>query len=195
MFTGIVVEMGRVVRAGGGRLLVEHGGSAAGAGVGASIAVNGACLTVVDVDGRTLQFDVVPETLSRTNLGDLRAGDAVNLEPPLRLDQGLDGHLVQGHVDGVGVVVAEVATGLGRELTVEAPAALARYIAEKGSIAVDGTSLTIAGVQEHPGGAFTVALIPHTLASTIAHTYRVGSRVNLEVDLLARYVERLLGVK
>lgn len=194
MFTGIVAGVGRVVPAAEGRLGIEYPPVAAAAQPGASVAVNGACLTVVEVAGAAFFADVVAETLSRTNLGALRPGDPVNIELPLRLDQGLDGHLVQGHVDGVGTVVAIHPMPAGRELTIEVPEPLRRFIAEKGSVAVDGTSLTVAGL-DAAGGRFTVALIPHTLAATVASGYVPGSRVNIEVDVLARYAARLLGVK
>jgi riboflavin synthase len=192
VFTGIVTAVGRVAEAGDGRLRIEHGPTARTVELGSSVAVNGVCLTVTAAEGVTFFADVVPETLSRTNLGRLKPGDPVNLERPLRLDQGLDGHLVQGHVDGTAAVLEDRDVALGRELTVELPASLERYVAEKGSIAVDGTSLTVARVG---AGFFGVALIPHTLEHTIAGTYRRGTVVNLEVDVLARYAERLLGVK
>ena len=199
MFTGIVAAVGRVTEPptaanGGSRLAVKHAETATTATLGSSVAVNGVCLTVTAVDaGRgTFSADVVPETLARTNLGRLRPGDPVNLEPSLRMDQGLDGHLVQGHVDGAAAVLAVEDVELGSELTIELPPNLARYVAEKGSIAVDGTSLTVAAIG---AGQFRVALIPHTLTHTIAHTYRTGSIVNLEVDVIARYAERLLRVK
>ncbi len=171
----------------GGRLIV---GSGIPAEPGASVAVNGACLTVVGFGDGELAFDVVPETIVRTNLGELRPGDPVNLEPALTLQQPLDGHLVQGHVDATATVLQDRDVELGRELTFELPDRLARYVAEKGSIAVDGTSLTVAAVSK---GFFAVALIPHTLQHSIAGTYRRGTVVNLEVDVLARYAERLLA--
>ncbi len=189
MFTGIVKEVGRVATRDGASLHIE---TAISAPIGASIAVNGACLTVVETQNGRLAFDVVEETYKRTNLGRLNPGDPVNLEPALTLDQPLDGHLVQGHVDGTATVISTQEQTTGRELTIEIPKDLAPYIAEKGSIAVDGTSLTVAGVTDQ---AFKIALIPHTLQHTIAHTYRPRSRVNLEVDVLARYAERLLRVK
>jgi riboflavin synthase len=162
---------------------VEHAATARGLETGASVAVNGACLTVTKAEGARFFFDLVGETLKRTNLAGLEPGAPVNLELPLRLDQGLDGHLVLGHVDGVGVVVEP-----GAELAVSLPPELARYVAEKGSIAVDGVSLT---VTEAGATSFSVALIPHTLQNTVAQNYRRGTRVNLEVDVLARYLERL----
>jgi riboflavin synthase len=157
--------------------------------MGGSMAVNGACLTVIDRQDETFWADVVPETLERTNLGGLRPGDEVNLEPPLRLEQGVDGHLVQGHVDGTAAVLEVREVELGRMMRIELPAHLAHYVVEKGSIAVDGVSLTVSGLDED---SFTVALIPHTLRETIAGSYHRGRVVNLEVDLIARYVERLL---
>jgi riboflavin synthase len=194
VFTGIVSGLGRVAQVSPGRLGIEHAATVGTVELGSSVAVNGVCLTVTSTEGEVFFADVVPETLSRTNLGHLRPDDEVNLERPLRLDQGLDGHLVQGHVDGVGRVEEVLDTALGKQVTIGLPASLARYVAEKGSIAVDGTSLTVAAIDpERP--SFTVALIPHTLEHTIARTYRPGCTVNLEVDVLARYAERLLGVK
>lgn len=191
MFTGIVGGVGRVVEAGGGRLWVEHPPTAERSAVGGSVAVNGVCLTVVEVEGGSFRAEVVPETLRRSNLGALAAGDSVNLELPVRPDGLLDGHLVQGHVDAT-AAVREVRTAtLGQEIEIELPRELAAYVAEKGSIAVDGTSLTVAGVDDERG-CFTIALIPHTLESTVAGGYRKGSLVNLEVDVVARYLERLV---
>lgn len=190
MFTGIVSTLGRVVETRPGHLGVEAGPLVPSLEVGSSIAVNGVCLTVIHTEGKVFFADTVPETLRRTNLGLLEVGDPVNLEPPLRLQQGLDGHLVQGHVDAVGRVRGVAEVELGREITVALPAELAPYVAEKGSIAVDGISLTVAGVDE---SAFQVAFIPHTLGVTVAGRYREGTVVNLEVDVVARYVERLLG--
>jgi riboflavin synthase len=189
VFTGIVRDVGEVRRQEGGRLVVR---TAIGAEPGASVAVNGACLTVLDerAGAGELAFDVVPETLSRTNLGALRPGDRVNLEPALTLAQPLDGHLVQGHVDATGEVADVRDAGAGRELTIRLPGALAPYVAEKGSIAVDGTSVTVTSCG---AGFFGVALIPYTLAHTIAAGYVRGTAVNLEVDVLARYAERLLS--
>jgi riboflavin synthase len=190
MFTGIVSARGRVVGIRSGRLGIAAPGITERLSVGGSIAVNGVCLTVIENAGSVFLADTVPETLRRTNLGLLEAGVEVNLELPIRLDQGLDGHLVQGHVDGTGTVVEIHEAELGRELRIVLPPELAAYVAEKGSIAVDGTSLTVAGVGD---GAFSVAIIPHTLTSTIVNMYREGTVVNLEVDMVARYVERLLA--
>jgi riboflavin synthase len=190
MFTGIVGTVGQVVEWRTGHLAVRSE-LASGLGVGDSVAVNGVCLTVVEVEGETFFADVVPETRSRTNLGLLTPGQGVNLELPLRASQGLDGHLVQGHVDGTTQVAAVHEVEMGRELEFELPPELAPYVAEKGSIAVDGTSLTVAGVDD-TRGTFRVALIPHTLGATIAGQYVPGTLVNVEVDVVARYVARLI---
>jgi riboflavin synthase len=190
MFTGIIGALGEVVEWRSGHLAVRAE-VASELEVGGSIAVNGVCLTVVEVEDGTFFADVVPETRSRTNIGVLEAGDRVNLELPLRPDQGLDGHLVQGHVDGTAHVVAVRDVELGREVDVELPPALAPYVAEKGSIAIDGTSLTVTGVDD-ASGTLGVALIPHTLDRTVAGSYVPGTLVNVEVDVVARYVARLI---
>jgi riboflavin synthase len=190
VFTGIISSRGRVVEVRPGQLGIDAPGLARKLGRGGSIAVNGACLTVVETEGDVFFVDVVPETFRRTNLGGLAPGDEVNLEPPLRLDQGLDGHLVQGHIDAAANVQEVREVDVGWEIEIELPASLGRHVAEKGSIAVDGASLTVAAVNP---GSFRVALIPHTLRETIAGTYHHGTVVNLEVDVVARYVERLIG--
>ena len=200
MFTGIVEELGRVHRieerpghpreAGAGRRFCFAAQEVlADAKVGSSIAVSGVCLTVVAVEPGRFSVDAVPETLSRTILGELRVGDPVNLERPLTLEQRLGGHLVQGHVDGVGEVVTVTPEGDGVRVTIAIPPPLRRYVAEKGSLAVDGVSLTIARAQHD---RCDVALIPYTLKVTTSGGYASGTRVNLEVDLLARYLARLL---
>ena len=191
MFTGIVSTLGRVTDQGEGRIAIEAPSITARAEVGASVAVNGACLTLVQLEGHIFRADVVPETIERTNLGRLQPGDTVNLEPALTLAGPLDGHLVQGHVDATAEILQVQNADRGRVLTVELPHDLARYVAEKGSIAVDGTSLTVAAVDERVA-TFTVALIPHTLERTVARHYAPGRLVNLEVDVVARYVERLM---
>ena len=195
MFTGIVEELGRVRRVtpneGGARLELEASTVLDDVELGASIAVNGCCLTVVAYDDVSWSADAVIETLARTNLGDLQAGDRVNLERPVRLADRLGGHLVQGHVDATGTVRAREPQPDGSTLlTIEAPPEVLRYVVHKGSITVDGVSLTVAGL-EHD--AFTIALIPHTLAVTTLGTCVPGTRVNLEADLVAKYVERLLS--
>jgi riboflavin synthase len=191
MFTGIVEEAGEVVAIKPGRksteLMVR---CRATARIGNSVAVNGACLTVVGKRGRALRFDVLNETIRRTNFGELQSGSLVNLERPLRADGHLDGHFVQGHVDGTGRVRQWKKVGKDYVLEVTAPRALMKYVVEKGSIAVDGISLTVAGVSRD---WFRVWIIPHTRVITNLRTRQVGDAVNLEVDILAKYVERILG--
>jgi riboflavin synthase len=191
MFTGIVSAVGSVVEAGSGRLAIGNAETATRLKIGASVAVNGCCLTVVKLAGATFVMDVVPETMRRTALGSLTHGSRVNLELPLAVDGLLDGHLVQGHIDATGKVVQVVSAAAGREVTIEFPADLRDFMVEKGSIAVDGVSLTVAAVDDQ-AATFTVALIPHTLAVTIADEYREGTVVNLEADIVARYVARNL---
>lgn len=189
MFTGIVEERGRVHSA-SGRLEIEANGVADDVAVGDSLAVNGVCLTVAQRRDGRVSFDLAEETLQRTTLGALAPGDPVNLERPVTLLTRLGGHLVQGHVDGVADVL-EVEPGEGgATLRIRIPAGIEPYVVEKGSVAVDGVSLTVACVEDH---AFTVALIPHTLAATTLGSVAPGDRVNLEVDVLAKYVESLLG--
>jgi riboflavin synthase len=187
MFTGIITEIGEVV--GLEPLTIRAPRSVRSLAPGGSLSVNGACLTVTRIEADTMSAEVVDETRRRTNLGHLQQGDRVNLELPLRAGSALDGHLVQGHVDGTARVTAATEVRLGREVTFELPEELEDYVAEKGSIAVDGASLTVAGLGE---GSFTVALIPHTLRETIASGYATGTVVNLEVDIVARYLERLV---
>jgi riboflavin synthase len=193
MFTGIVAAIGRIERvtprAGEVRLVINGGAlGLAEVAVGDSIAVNGCCLTVVALSGPRFEVDVSQETLACT-VG-LGAPGEVNLEKSLRLEDRLGGHLVTGHVDGVGEVVAFEPIGDSHWLIVRAPPALAKYVARKGSIAVQGVSLTVNRVD---GAEFEVNLIPHTLSATTLKALRVGAHVNLEVDLIARYVERMLG--
>jgi riboflavin synthase len=192
MFTGIVRERGRVLaaeRSGDGlRLRIAAPETAAATGIGDSVSVSGCCLTAVAAAGGELAFDAVPETMSRTNLGELATGDEVNLEPALRAGDPLGGHYVQGHVDGVGKVTAIESEGDSRRVTIEAPPEILRYCVEKGSITVDGVSLTIAAVRD---GTFDVALVRHTLEVTTLGGLEPGGELNLEVDVLAKYVERL----
>jgi len=185
-----VREVGRVASFEGGRVTIEAPQTAPDARVGDSIAIDGVCLTVVSVDGGSFAFDAVPETLSRTSLATLEPGSRVNLEPALRAGDALGGHYVQGHVDGVGSVRAVEREGDGKRIWFDAPVGLLRYVVEKGSIAVQGTSLTVAATDE---GGFAVALIPHTLAATTLGSLAAGDRINLEADVLAKYVEKLLG--
>jgi riboflavin synthase len=193
VFTGIVRELGRVASVEGGadgrRLVVEAPATAAETAVGDSVSVNGCCLTVEGIENGEIVMHAVPETLSRTTLGSLRAGDAVNLELAVRAGEPLGGHYVQGHVDAVGRVQSVEAEGEGLRVFVEAPDAVLRYCVQKGSIAVDGVSLTVAELAED---AFAVALVPHTLEATTLSTLAPGKEVNLEPDVLAKYVERLL---
>jgi riboflavin synthase len=191
MFTGIVAAVGRIAEvsrtAGGVRLRVDAGSlSLDDVALGDSIAVSGVCLTVVSLHDRAFDVDVSQETLSC--VAGFESGSAVNLEKALRLADRLGGHLVSGHVDGVGRVERFEELGDHRRLEIDLPADLGRYVPRKGSVAVDGVSLT---VNEVAGSRFTVNLIPHTLASTTFATLRPGARVNIEVDLLARYIERL----
>ena len=193
MFTGIVRERGRIGALEGGeagvRVRVEAPATAAAAAVGDSVAIGGVCLTVVDTRDGVLAFDAVPETLRRTSLGSLAAGDAVNVEPALRAGEPLGGHVVQGHVDGVGRVRSVEQEGEGARVWLDAPPDVLRYCVEKGSVAVDGASLTVAALDD---AGFSVALVPHTLAATTLGALAPGDRVNLEADVLAKYVERLL---
>lgn len=192
MFTGIVEELGEVVdldaRAGSVRLTVKAGRVLEGSEQGASLAVNGVCLTVVERDGGSFAFDVGPETLRVSALGDLAPGDPVNLERPLRLGAPLGGHLLLGHVDGVGMVDALAREGdtLRMRVALLEPS-LERYLIPKGSVAVDGVSLTVAGLAP---GRFEVMLIPYTLAVTRLGTLAAGARVNLEMDLIGKYLFR-----
>jgi riboflavin synthase len=193
MFTGIVREVGRVASLTGGadgvRLEIEAPETAATTEIGDSVALNGVCLTAVGVADGRIAFDAVPETLARTSLERLAAGARINIEPSLRVGDSMGGHNVQGHVDGVGHVRSVEPEGEGRRLTIDTPPDLLRYIVEKGSIAVEGTSLTIAALDDT---GFAVALIPHTLTATTLGELEPGDAVNLEADVLAKYVERLL---
>src|SRR5713226_9661419 len=191
MFTGIVSAVAKVVKADHSRIGIDHAWVARHLKIGGSVAVNGCCLTVVKKKGPEFYADVVPETLRRTNLGALTVGSEVNLELPLSATSLLDGHLVQGHVDATAVVKNVQTARSGREVVIELPATLKRFVALKGSIAVDGVSLTVAAVDKPPG-TFRVALIPHTLEATIAGSYRARTVVNLEADVIARYVARNL---
>jgi riboflavin synthase len=185
VFTGIVEELGRVRSRRGGRFEFAAPVVTEDSKLGDSIAVNGCCLTVVDVGPGWWAADVVDETLARTNLGRLAPGDRVNLERPVRLSDRLGGHLVQGHVDAVGEIVDPAPA-----LRVRIPDHLLRYVVEKGSITVDGVSLTVVDVLDD---GFTVALIPHTMAVTVLGGRRPGDPVNIEVDVMAKYAEKLLA--
>jgi len=194
MFTGIIQAVGRIdnIEAKGGdcRLRIETGKlPLAGVALGDSIAVSGVCLTAIELGEKHFGADVSRETLSRTTLTDLKPGSRVNLELALTPMTRLGGHIVSGHVDGVGEVVERRADARSVRFVIEAPAPLAKYIAEKGSICVDGVSLTVNGVD---GNRFDLNIVPHTLAETTMDEFQPGRRVNLEVDLLARYLERLM---
>ena len=192
MFTGIVEQVGNVVAAQDHethRTLELSGHDLGTMEVGSSIAVNGVCLTAITVDNADVTVNVIPETLQRSNLGALIEGDPINLELPMLASGRFDGHIVQGHVDGVGVIATVTADEAGTVMTVTPPKELMSFIVEKGSITLDGVSLTVAGLTDD---TFSVALIPHTLEITTLGLRKPGDAVNLEVDVLAKYVERLL---
>ena len=195
MFTGLIASLGTVERLAEGstscRLTVRAPQLLSGVKIGDSIAVNGVCLTVVHLRGDTFTADVMPETVRRTTLHLLQPGDRVNLEKALRPTDGLDGHIVQGHVEGVGTIQQIISEGNARVFRIQAPGELLRYIVEKGSIAVDGISLT---VTETDDSGFGVSLIPHTAKMTTLGYKSAGDAVNLETDILARYVEKMLGM-
>lgn len=194
MFTGIVTDQGEVRWKNGGSLGLRTPYPPGSLDVGASLACDGCCLTITAIaaeegSGSLLSFDVSPETLQRTTLGAWQPGRKVNLERPLRLNSELGGHIVTGHIDGVARILTLAPEGESQRFTFEAPEALARFLAPKGSVALDGTSLT---VNEVDGARFGVALIPHTLTTTTWGSKKPGDPVNIEVDLLARYAARLL---
>mgnify|MGYP001024854570 CR=1 FL=1 len=188
MFTGIIEEIGRVISARRGNLIIAAGHVLEGIVSGASIAVNGVCLTVTNFDQNSFSADVMPETLNRTNLGLLKAGDGVNLERPLPLGGRLGGHLVQGHVDDTGRVISAIRGGEAMTVRFDAPPQLMPYIVEKGFIAVDGVSLTIVTKDTT---SFGVSVVDYTREHTTLGGRRVGDVVNLEVDIIAKYVEQL----
>jgi riboflavin synthase len=195
MFTGIVQDVGRVVsretRGGDVRLVIAFDRlDPSGISVGDSICVQGCCLTAVELHDRTFAADISRETLSLTTLGDLAPGSPVNLEPSLRAGDPLGGHLVSGHIDGVGQITSLSGDARSTRIEIAVPSGLSRYIARKGSVAIEGVSLTVNEVQ---GASFGINLIPHTQAVTTLGALRVGARVNVEVDQIARYVERLLA--
>lgn len=200
MFTGIIAEQGHVLSVerdgdASATLRLHAPGSTEGLALGGSVAVNGVCLTATGINGTEFSVDVMGETLVRSTIGELAPGDSVNLERCVPAGGRLDGHVVQGHVDGVGVLLEREALGNWERLRFGVPANLARYIAEKGSIAIDGVSLTVTAVSDagEPEPWFEVGLIPTTLAETGLGSKTTGSRVNLEVDVLAKYTERLLA--
>ena len=188
MFTGIVEEIGRVTSAQPGNLVITASQVLQGMEVGGSIAVNGVCLTVTSLDSNAFSVDIMPETLGRTNLGLLRAGDEVNLERPLTPEKQLGGHLVQGHIDNTGRVTSVTRDGEAVLIRFEAPPEAMRYVVRKGFIAVDGVSLTIV---DYDASSFLVSIVEYTRKHTTLGSRRVGDLVNLEVDVIAKYVERL----
>jgi riboflavin synthase len=195
MFTGLIEDLGTVEaveQTGDGAVLTVSSTLCAELAEGDSIAVNGVCLTATGIEQGRFRAEAMNETLSRTSLGRLAAGDLVNLELPLRAGDRLGGHFVQGHVDGTGAVRAVRDDGFSRVVTIEAPAGLVPYLVEKGSVALDGVSLTVSALD---GGAFSVSLIPETLKRTTLSEIGEGSPVNIEVDMLAKHVERLLAVR
>jgi riboflavin synthase len=196
VFTGLVEALGSITAIerspDGVRLTVAAGNVASELNEGDSVAVNGVCLTAVEIGPDSFSADVMNETLTRSSLRDVEHGTGVNLELPLRATDRLGGHVMQGHVDGVGVIEDVADDGFSRRVRVRAPAGLLRYVVEKGSIAVDGVSLTVAEID---GGSFTVSLIPETLERTNLGAAKSGMTVNLEVDVLAKYVEKLIGAR
>jgi riboflavin synthase len=190
MFTGIVEELGRVASRVGSRIVVRSAIAASDTSIGDSVAIDGVCLTVVGLDGDELSFDISQETFDRTSLEALRSGDAVNVERSATLASRLGGHLVQGHVDGLAEVTGVRSDGAGgTRLSVRLPDGLLRHVVEKGSVTLDGVSLTVAALD---GDVIDVALIPHTLHVTTLGSARVGARLNVEVDVVAKYVARNL---
>lgn len=194
MFTGIVEHLGTVVSVTDGErgrdIVIDAGSLGAAVAIGDSVAVNGTCLTVVGREASQIGFQVVGETLDRTTIGTLAPQDPVNLERPMAANGRFDGHIVQGHIDGVATVRRVVPDGSGARLCIEVPGRLRRYIVEKGSVTLDGVSLTVASLTDDE---LEVALIPHTMEVTTLGIRRAGDHVNVEVDVLAKYVERLLG--
>jgi riboflavin synthase len=193
MFTGLIADLGEVVdvhRSGEGARLTVSSALAGELAEGDSVAVNGVCLTAIAIDGSVFSADVMNETLRLSSLAEVSPGASVNLELPMRAGDRLGGHMVQGHVDAVGTIVEAVQDGFARRVTIAAPFEVTRYIVRKGSIAVDGISLTVAEVDDR---SFTVSLIPETLERTNLGMAEPGATVNLEVDVLAKYVERLIA--
>lgn len=189
MFTGIVQEMGEVREAREGNLVIACRRVLRNTKLGDSVAINGLCLTIVEMDEGAFRVNLIGETYARSTMGDLKPGDAVNLEPAMQLGERLDGHLVQGHIDAVGTLVGREEPGSDLVLTFAAPESLLRYVVEKGSITVNGVSLTVV---ERSDSEFSVSIIPFTRQQTNLGDIAEGDRVNLEVDVLAKYVEQLL---
>lgn len=192
MFTGIVTEVGRVISRSPDKLMIEGPLTCEGLAIGGSVGVNGACLTVTHLDQPSFAVEIMPETLRRSNIGLLSPGARVNLELPLTINTPLGGHLVQGHVDSMGQVISLIIEGSATIMRIKPPGALMRYVVEKGFVAVDGVSLTVIAKSE---GFFDVSLVKHTMLSTNLYERRSGDRVNLEVDIIAKYVEALMSHK
>jgi riboflavin synthase len=197
MFTGIVESMGTIASTEetttGRRLVISENSTFADMRIGDSVAVNGVCLTAVEVNGDSVAVDVVQESLNRSNLGEVEKGSRVDLERPMPAGGRFDGHIVQGHVDGVGTVASVSVEGGAHRMRIELPAELSRYVVEKGSITVDGVSLTVTAVADEEPPWFEIVLIPHTLEVTVLGLRQTGDTVNLEIDVLAKYVERLMS--
>jgi riboflavin synthase len=197
MFTGIIESLGNIktIRSsgrGGKRFSIVADINLDGTDIGESIAVNGACLTVVEIDGKRFEVDVSPETLEKTTLGNARTGERVNIERAMRLSDRLDGHLVSGHIDGVGTITGKKITGNTVVITFGIPVLISRYVIKKGSVAVDGVSLTVNNCDE---GWFEVSIIPHTAGLTTMGIKEAGGFVNIETDMIGRYVERFVGLQ
>lgn len=196
MFTGIIREQGKILKIDGNKgnlvLTIAAKEVLKNKKTGESIAVNGACLTIIDLKKDCFQVEIMPETTRKTILGNLKPGDLVNLEPALTLSESLDGHLVQGHIDSLGVVKDVKLDGNSKVLTIKFPELISKYVAYKGSITVNGVSLTVTDIDTD---TFSVALIPHTLENTNLDQLKIGDKVNLEVDMIARYLDRLLQHK
>lgn len=197
MFTGIIESLGNIktIRSsgrGGKRFSIVADINLDGTDIGESIAVNGACLTVVEIDGKRFEVDVSPETLEKTTLGNARTGERVNIERAMRLSDRLDGHLVSGHIDGVGTITGKKITGNAVVITFGIPVSISRYVIKKGSVAVDGVSLTVNNCDE---GWFEVSIIPHTARLTTMGIKGEGGFVNIETDMIGRYVERFVGLQ
>ena len=190
MFTGIVEEVGRIQEVAPGRLTIRGGTALEGLRIGDSIAVNGVCLTVVELQNGAIAVDITPETLRLTNLGQVVPDDPVDLERPVAMGGRLDGHMVQGHVEGTGRVLSVEREDNAVVISIEAPAEIMRYVVAKGFIAVDGISLTVV---EPTSASFAVSVIPYSLKHTVLGFRKPGDVVNLETDIIARYVERLVG--
>jgi riboflavin synthase len=187
MFTGIIEEIGRVTVATSNKMTVAAGRVLEGMELGGSISVNGACLTVTRFSQDAFTVDIMPETIKRTSIGLLKVGDRVNLERPLTLNKPLGGHLVQGHIDGSGMITSVIRQGEASIISIEAPPDVMRYIVEKGFVAVDGISLTVVLLGKV---SFTVSIVEHTLRNTVLGSRKKGDTVNIEVDIIAKYVER-----